>query len=377
MGRAVQSGVKLLHGLVPAAGLDFHAAEQSVLLLRRQLHSQIAGRDELILQDAVQRLGRHLAGEAVIDGCGERVHVRPGPLALALILLDGRVALLEGDGHGFGAPGGFPGAAEVEQPHGSPLKHQVVGADVAVDQTGGMDGAQRGKQGLNEGKQLSGRDPPAALGGQLHEIGALHILHHDIGGVVGLEIVADHDDLRLLFHARHGAGLVQEALEPLVIILRLGSHPADHRQGGLGEPGDPVDGEIFLDGHFHFQTEIAADVGDAEAALAQGAPDQIASSQDRAQRQMVGGGRVRALGQPADGAALSRGHPAHAVGTEAFLLLRRTAVEGLLWFMGHGRSPPFSPPGVPGSVFSSQYTGKGMCLSASDCKWGRFVSVVS
>ena len=293
--------------------LDAHAPQQGPLLLLRQVHPQAAGEDQLIVQQPVQGLGRGPSRQAVVDGGGQAVHVRPRALPLVLILLNGGEAVLQGDGHGLVPLGGLPGAAEVQQPHRAPLQHQVVRANIPVDQARLVHGLQGGKEGFDHVQQLAGGDAPAPLGHQLLEGGAVHVLHDDVSGAVGLKKVPHADDLRLFVHLGHGPGLVDEAVLPL-LIAPCGAGIAVHRQGYLGVAGHPVGGEVLLDGHLEFQPQVAADIGDAEAALPQHSAYQVTLHEHGARRQVVGQGGVGPKGEAAAGAGLVTRHRRHTVG---------------------------------------------------------------
>ena len=78
---------------------------------------------------------RQLAGEAVVHGGADAVHIGPGTLALAAVLLRGGKALLHGKGHGL-IVGGIPGVAEIDEPDGAILQHHdIVRADISMYNT--------------------------------------------------------------------------------------------------------------------------------------------------------------------------------------------------------------------------------------------------
>ena len=308
----VEGRVQLFHVLEALMLLYPHAAQQRALLLFRQVHAQAARADEVVVQQAVERLRRRFAREAVVDGGRKAVDIRPGALALVLVLLDGRVAVLERDGHGLVALGRFARAAEVQQPHGPALQHQVVGADVAVDEPRGVHRAERGKERLDHVQQLAGGDAPAALRHEFLECRAVNVLHDDIDGVVGLEKVAHGDDLRLFVHFCHRPRLIEEAPAALVVVP-LRARVAVHLLRDVRVARDPGGGKIFLDGDLQLQLQVAADVGDAEAALPQHAAHEIALHEHGAGRQVVRHGHIRARGEAAAGAGALLAEAAHAV----------------------------------------------------------------
>ena len=267
-----------------------------------QIHAQAAGQDYLVVHQPVECLRRRLAGHAVVYRRRQAIDVRPRALALVLILLDRRVTVLERDGHGLSALGRFARAAEVQQSDAAALEHQVVGAYVPVYQPRLVHRAQRRKQRLYHVQQLARRYAAAALGDKLLEGRAVHVLHDDIGRVVQLEEIAHADYLRLLIHARHRPGLVEEAAFALLIAARRSRIAAD-RQRDLRMPCDPVRREIFLYCDLKLQPKVTAYVGYAEAALAKHAAYEIAVHQHRPRRDMVRQRRVASRCEPAARAA--------------------------------------------------------------------------
>ena len=328
----IERGVQLLHGAEALVLAQAHAAQQGPLLLRGDADAELAGRDELVLDHAVQRLRRHLAGQAVVDGGREGVDVRPGSLTLALILLDRRIAVLEGDGHGLVAGQGLPRAAEVQQAHRAVLEHEVIRADVAVDEALFVHGAQRAKERFDQAQQLLGLDAAALLAHQLLEGGAVQVFHDDVGGVVLLKEVADADDLGRLVHLGHGPGLGEEA-EPALFEAPLHAGIGAHAEALLRPAGNERRGVILLDGDPKLQPQVAADVRDAESPFAQDAADQVAVHQRRLRRQVVRRGRVGSSGQAALGAALPGIHLRHAIWAVCLLLHGHPPFPNALFFI--------------------------------------------
>lgn len=80
-------------------GGQVQAPQNSRLLLGGDRDAQLAGQQQVgFAPDPVQGLGRLFPHQAEVDGGAQGVYVRPGTLALLLILLDGGIAMLEGDG---------------------------------------------------------------------------------------------------------------------------------------------------------------------------------------------------------------------------------------------------------------------------------------
>ena len=192
--------------------------------------------------------------------------------------------------HGLGgvAVAAVPGGAEVQEPGPAVGKdHDIVGADVPVDDVRLMDVLQGLHDGLQELQQLIG----------LHGAGAadpvrqgltVEVLHDDICGVVLLEAAADMDHRRLVLEFGQGPGLPEEpGLAGGILLPDLGGIAADiagHRM----VTGDHKAGIILLDRHRGLQVGIPAQISDAEAALAQDPAHHILAPEHRAHRQLMG-----------------------------------------------------------------------------------------
>ena len=156
-----------------------------------------------------------------------------------------------------------------------------------------------GKQGLHHSEQLICRDFAAALSYDVLEGRALYVFHYDIGGIVSLKeiLCADYD--RLLVHLGHGAGFLKEARLAFLISLAYGAGIIGHGQRGAGNAVCLIRWEVFLYGNLQLQLQIAADIGDAKAALAQYPAYQIPVPEDGSGRQMVRGRGIVACGESA------------------------------------------------------------------------------
>ena len=315
--RRIQGAVELIHGLEPAPGGQVQAPQNSRLLLGGDRYAQLAGQQQVgIPPDPVQGLGRLFPHQAEIDGGAQGIYVRPGALALLLILLDGGVAVLEGDGQGLVPVLAFPGAAKVDEPHLPVFQHQVIRGDVPVDQAPLVEGGQGPEQGLDHGEQLLGGKPPAPLGNQLGEGGALDVFHDDIGGIVGLKEIPHADDDLLLIHFGHGPGFVEELLLAPLKAFPGGAYAIAHQlRGDGGIAAGLIHGIVFLDGHLELQPQIAADVGNAKPAFPQHPAHHVTIHQHSAGPQVVGGRDIGPCGQAAAGAASFLCNGRHTIGT--------------------------------------------------------------
>ena len=103
---------------------------------------------------------------------------------------------------------------------------------------------------------------------------ALNKVHDNVGRVVLLEQIPHPDYLGDITDPGHFPGLLQEHFPAAV-------------PGGAADLGR---GEVFLDGHLALQGQVPADIGDAEAALAQNGAHHIFAVQNHSRLQGIGKG---------------------------------------------------------------------------------------
>ena len=73
----IQGSIQLLHRAETPPWAHAHAIEQSLFLIFAHFYPHLAGQYQLILAEAIHRLGRLFAGKAVIHGGRQRVYVCP------------------------------------------------------------------------------------------------------------------------------------------------------------------------------------------------------------------------------------------------------------------------------------------------------------
>ncbi len=159
-------------------------------------------------------------GEALVQHAGQGVDVGSGISRAAGESLWGHVGPAADDRAGSGEFGGrrIVGDAKVDQVDEVTLGHQRVGGfDVAVHQSDGMGGVERGGQLLNYVHGPWRAHRPVALQ-QLVHVDAVDHRHHQKQPAVDLPGVMDRDDVRLGQPGR-GVGLATKALA----ITRLGA----------------------------------------------------------------------------------------------------------------------------------------------------------
>ena len=123
---------------------------------------------------------------------------------------------------------------------------------------------------------------------------ALDVVHDDVGGAVFVEAFQNPDDLGNVLHLDHLLGLPEEGVDAgLAQLLALDILRPLQIQTHGGIAAGLALGIVLLDGHLSLQIQIKADIGDAEAALAQHFPDYIVAVQHGSQGEGVaGGGRL-------------------------------------------------------------------------------------
>ncbi len=194
---------------------------------------------------------------------------------MALVLLHWGEAVLEHHGHGF-AVLHRPGAAEVQQLQAAVRHpHDVVRGDVPVDHLFLVEPPDIVQQVLQRRQQRFRRNALARLGvHQAVQGRAVQVFHHQVGGVVGLQVGQGLDHRGHPLQAGEYPGLLDKAVaSALVGLLHAGQ--GHHRNAVLPAFGAPG-GEVLLHGHPAALRLVPAGVGHAEAALAQRRADLIA-----------------------------------------------------------------------------------------------------
>ena len=111
-------------------------------------------------------------------------------------------------------------------------------------------------------------------------------IHDNVDRVVLLEVVADPDDIPLSGEFCQDLRLLEEALFLFVKVDFLGT--CSDRDVCISlSPVHKPSGKVFLDGDLLPDPEVQADVGDPEAALADGRTDHIPVLQPRPHRKLM------------------------------------------------------------------------------------------
>ena len=296
-----------VHILRAGLGLNGQAPHQRLFPFSGKTDTALRGRNQLIHFQALSRVGRYPTGEAVINGGAQGVNVGVGTLASGQVLLHRREAMFQLDGDGF-AVFQMTGTAEIQQLHGTiGHPHDVVGADVPVDDIGVVKLLQVLQQPGQAGNQLLGVDGAGLLHHTVKRR-AVQIFHGDVCRTIDLKVVQN------LHHRVHGRQGCQHFGLPQEVTLAAGEdslHAGSRSYLNTGALG-ALDGEIFLDGDPHLSAQIHGHIGDAETALSFDGADLIGTERtvrkNGAGRQLMGLGlisqRTSAVGAEVSGVGL-------------------------------------------------------------------------
>ena len=120
------------------------------------------------------------------------------------------------------------------------------------------------------------------------QVHAGHVFHDDVGGVVFFKEVLDPDDLGHIGEPGQGLGLPEEPGAAIIKQVPLAALQAGDLQGTHMVPGNKVVGVKFLNSHRGIQIQIPAQIGNAEAALAQDPAHQVLPPQHRSCGKLMG-----------------------------------------------------------------------------------------
>ena len=143
--------------------------------------------------------------------------------------------------------------------------HDIVRADVAVNDAAAMHLGQSRDQGEEVAAHLLPAQRRIPMRNKLREGLTVDILHDDVDRVVGLEGGMDLHDVRLRGDAGDGAAFSQGAPAAAGEIILAVGIGLQRMAGAVA--GRHLPGEVFLDRHAPLQGEVDADVSDAEAAV--------------------------------------------------------------------------------------------------------------
>ena len=232
-----------------------------------------------------------------------------------MILLLRRVATLHYDGQVFlFCKGKFPGRTKVnERQRPVRLPDQVLRADIPVDYPFPVHGVHRQENRLHQFQGLLLGKGPASLPQRLLQIRPLHIVHHQVGRPVLLQVIPVCHDSLCARKARQQLRFPAEALpSPLIILFVRVLLRNDLRALALRHPRR----KKFLDRQKTLLRKVQRDIRDAEAPRADPLSQKIASSKHRKRRQLPSARFTGLPGKPAAGTGLFRIlPPAHAAGT--------------------------------------------------------------
>ena len=261
--------------------------QQRPLLRGSELRTELRRRHQRVLEHALRRGGRGLAGYELIYRRAHGVDVRPRPLlSVGAVLLLRSVAVLEHDSQALLAAGVLQARrAEVEHLDAPVAEHHDIRrAYVAMDKPFLMHLIQREHRRFQQCKRFV-HLKYAVLLGVVGKILAFEVLHDDIRRTVFLEIVPQSDDISVLDELRESFGFGQETAFAEVKGIVLHGVRREHSQGhtAVGSAA----GVILLYRDLAVKPEVIADVCNAEAARAEHLADKVPAVEDAVHRQLM------------------------------------------------------------------------------------------
>ena len=231
-----------------------------------------------------------LAHDAPVEGGGQGIDIGPGALvALAAVLFLGGVAGLEDHRQALDIGLGHrPRGAEVQQLGAAVGQHHdVVGADIPVDDAVGVHPLQRAHHRHEQGHGVGGSQTPLLFQVVLQG-DAVQEVHDDVGGAVLLTEIPHPHDTGLLVEPGQHPGLAEEFLLVFREGVPVGAQGGKHRVGSVVVAVHVARHVEFLDGHLQVEHGVPAHIGDAETALAQHAAHLVPLFDQAARHQMMG-----------------------------------------------------------------------------------------
>ena len=231
-----------------------------------------------------------LAHDAAVEGGRQGIDIGPGTLmALAAVLFLGGVAGFEDDGQALDVGLGHrPRRAEIQQLGPAAIQHHdVVGADVPVDDAVGMDPLQRAHHRHQQRHGVGGGQAAVALQ-VVFQVNAVQEVHDDVGGAVFLTEIPHAHNTGLLIEPGQDPRLAEEFFLVFGEGVPMGAQGGKHRIGSVVVAVDIPRHVKFLDSHLEVEHGSPAHIGDAEAAFAQHPAHLIPLLDQAARDQMVG-----------------------------------------------------------------------------------------
>ena len=277
----IQGLIERSHIRETVPGGNGHTFLQCGPLALRQAGDAVPGRLDL-LRDPVRGLDRHFSGQAVVNSRAEGIFIGPGAKASpGIVLLDRCEAVLQDGFRGLGQrrihTGILDGAdsAKIQELRSRLIiEHDIIRADVPMDQSGLMDDRQGMEYRLQQMKGLFQGQGPSLEHEMLH-ISSHEILHDDIGRIVRLEIITDIHDGADIPESLQGIRLPEESglahLEAMLFLL-CDALKIQAQRVISGHDGLRIE---FLHRHRLSQKVIPGLIGDAKAALTQDLPDLV------------------------------------------------------------------------------------------------------
>ena len=166
------------------------------------------------------------------------------------------------------------GGAEIEQHRLPTFTHKDIGRlDIAMQKPRLVDFREPAEQGVEHGANLRLLHRPFAFE-DLVKAFAGFVVHHHVGGVIGLEETQDLDDVGMA-KCNEGLGFDAEPRKaPFEVALVIGTHRKDSDR--ITPPHGDAGGQIFLDRDQPVEAGLARFVGNTETPGAEDGLDPVA-----------------------------------------------------------------------------------------------------
>ena len=161
-----------------------------------------------------------------------------------------------------------------------PADHDVIGADIPMDNIGLVNSLQIRQQRKQQVGSLLPAERPALPHNPAGKRFARDVFHHNINRAVRRKSIVNVHHVRQRIHANDGSRLCNgaffAALETILPIRFIGIGVDRHIRTAIGQP----DRKIFLNRNNAIQKQIPADIGNAETAAAEHLADDILIPKD-------------------------------------------------------------------------------------------------
>ena len=218
----------------------------------------------------------------IINSGAHGIHIRPrADISVSIILLEwGEALACHHESALSAAAAQVLGCAQIQQHDLSVrLQHQIVGLDVPVDDAASVYLLQVAHHRLEERDAGLFIDGFSALDKPALQVFTRNIIHDDVGRLVLIEHIPHLDDGIQVAEPGRFSCFPDEALAAQFQFFRcLAAAPENNAVAALAAHSRPG-GKILFDTNALFKSEVPRHISDAEAALADHAPDKVMARQ--------------------------------------------------------------------------------------------------